>query len=67
MEIKNNEHRGMQVLLVLYILKKCPEKLAFNPKVFCVDEKNVGFGMHKHYGRLWLSKSSISNALICLN
>ena len=67
MEIKNNEHSGMQVLLVLYMIKKFPEKLAYNPKVFYVDEKNVGFGMCKHYGRLWLSKSSISNSLICLN
>ena len=57
----------MQVLLVLYILNKCPEKLAYNPKVFYIDEKNVGFGMHKHYGRLWLSRASITNALICLN
>ncbi len=67
MEIKNNGHRGMQVLLVLYVLKKYPEKLAYNPKVFFVGEKNVGFGMRKHYGVLWFSKSSITIALICLN
>lgn len=64
---KNNGHRGMQVLLVLYMLKKYPENLAYNPKVFFVGEKNVGFGMRKHYGELWLSKPSITNTLISLN
>ena len=48
-----------QLALLEYIKIKCPEKVAYNPKVECVTRHMVKFGMMKHYGRLNISKKTI--------
>jgi hypothetical protein len=63
--MKKNKHdcQGIQVLMILYNLQDCPNKIVFNPTIIKVEDDFVYFGMKKHYGGLCILKSKIIDIL----